>query len=215
MTSDSPQPAIYTEWVYNLHKLLWGWITNKSGIDITFLPLETTEYILKLANQGKLSSIYSKWIPGDIHNIIAEALNKAINKLRKFLGSEINKWKWGNVLKYEFNHPLGKFFNWLNYPIYNGLGGLFTVRVAGMDLSKLPHIVKSASSIRYIANLKPGDIWGYIVLPGGNIGRVFNKHYYDQLPLWIDKGYLEIKMYSTLDNFKNYESIVVIYGGGK
>ncbi len=217
MSSDSVAPSIYTAWLYNLHKLLWGDEVEAAGLGIGFIPLETTEYILKLYESGKLDEGYYKWVNGEIPRILADSIKEAVNQLTESFGEDIESWRWGDVLKYRIKHPMGDILPWLNYPMYDGQGGLFTVAVSGFDPSSPPYYVTGASSIRYITMLEPSESSIpslYIVLPGGNSGNPFNPHYHDQLSTWVSREYYKIYLYRDITGVEEFESVIILRGEG-
>ena len=217
MSSDQIAPSIYVAWLYNLHRGLWGDEAEKAGIGVGLIPMETTEYYLRMAVDNNLPIGYTRWIGGDIKILLANTLNDAVNKLKSEFGDDMENWRWGNVLRYRIKHPVGDILTWLNYPEYDGQGGLYTVCVAGFNPEKMPYIVGGASSIRYIANLQPADenkLWGYIVLPGGNSGNPFNKHYHDQLETWVNREYNEIIMIGSTGELQDFDCMLVFRGGG-
>lgn len=216
MDTYAVEPSLYVSWIYMVHKMLWGDMAVRAGVGIGFIPLETTEYILKSAIRNELSDVKSKLIKRDIGDIVSHALNEAVDSLYKYFGENISNWVWGKILIYRFEHPMGNLFSWLNYPDQSGRGGLYTVSVASFEPSVYPYIANGGPSVRYIADMAPknyGDMYGYSVLPGGNSGVVYNPHYLDQLSRWIHGEYYGFSIYTDLSNMVAFESELFFRGG--
>lgn len=206
MDPERPEPAIYTYWLKEFYDKLWEDEYEAAGIEGTFLPLEAAELVLRgeLEEPGR----YAKWADKPIGELVLEALRGAMSKLSEDTGtSDPAKWRWGGIHIYAFDHVLGGVLSWLNYPRHPAPGGFFTVNVApGLQ-------VKNGPSIRYIADMRPGET-GYLTLPGGNSGHPFSTHYYDQLEMWVKGEYKVLLMPMNPDEVGGVETLKLAPGGG-
>jgi penicillin amidase len=210
MKSDLVAPSIYITWLYNVIKSLLGDEYEAAGIeDVTFLPLETLEWILKRAAEGDPDM--HKWIDTDLSELITTALEDSVELLREGYGDNIDQWIWGEVSKYSISHPLGTFLDWLNYPDYPGQGGPFTVNVAVLSLTPPSYTVSTGPSIRFIVELGP-ESTSLLILPGGNNGNPFSPNYYDQLETYLNVGYKEAFIPGDLDELYDVVVRLVFYG---
>ncbi len=110
-----------------------------------------------------------------------------LGRLQKRLGGTPADWRWGDVHRYEFIHPLAR----------AGLlkrllgGGAHAADGSGDTLlrSKSPHDDLSAvdvmASLRMVADLGDADKV-LAVLPGGVTGRLFHPHATDQIAPFLD-----------------------------
>ncbi|MBI5551987.1 MAG: penicillin acylase family protein [Desulfobacterales bacterium] len=110
-----------------------------------------------------------------------------LGRLQKRLGGTPADWRWGDVHRYEFIHPLAR----------AGLlkrllgGGVHAADGSGDTLlrSKSPHddlsTVDVMASLRMVADLADGDKV-LAVLPGGVTGRLFHPHATDQIAPFLD-----------------------------
>jgi penicillin amidase len=108
-------------------------------------------------------------------------------RLQKRLGGAPADWRWGDVHRYEFIHPLAR----------TGLlkrllgGGVHAADGSGDTLlrSKSPYddlaTVDVMASLRMVADLGDGDKV-LAVLPGGVTGRLFHPHAADQIEPFLD-----------------------------
>ncbi len=176
MDPDRAEPTIAYFTMLKLNSHVWKEKLEVIGLSESFFGFESTEYILKMAFNGSIEAY--RWLGDDPEKIVAAALKDAVEECREKLGDEISEWRWGELHTYTIEHPMGGILSWLNYPVKPAPGDIYTV-------NRAPRLsVKHGSSMRYVADLSPGET-GYIILPGGNSGNPFSRHYYDQLERWI------------------------------
>ena len=122
----------------------------------------------------------------DRAEILHQALQEALALLQARLGPDMERWTWGRLNRFHFDHPVGSvkplhlLFNRGPYPA-SGDGDTL-LRAAGQpEFPFEPAAVGDA--VRFIAD--PGD-WEAcrIVMPGGQSGHVASRHYADLIPLW-------------------------------
>ncbi len=207
MDPDSKAPTIYVQWIYHLHKDLWGDILG--DISISFIPLETTEEALYQYLDGSdlIMDLFSR---DRFEEIIIDSFREAIDSLVKY--GEIDMWRWGDVLRYRIKHFMGGILPWLNFREYRGHGGLFTVFPAGFGPGNPPYTVSSSQSMRAIYILDGGRPTIYLALPGGNIGNPFSPYYENLLEEWVDGGYIKLNSFDNPDEFDG--SLTYIFRGG-
>ena len=183
MDKDRVEPAVFTLWLMNLHKDLWGDELAKANISSeTFLTLEFTELVLRreLENPGSMR----KWVGGDISSLLEESLRKALNQIEEMSGKKWYDTKWGEIHYYVFEHPLGEYISGFNYPSLPASGGFYTVNVA-------PWLrVTIGPSLRAVFEMSSDK--SLAIIPGGNSGIPFSRHYSDQLEGWYTGVYLVV-----------------------
>lgn len=194
LTPDSKAAPLYIQWLYNIHRGLWGDVLG--DLPIRLIPLETTEDVIKRFLDGSLGS-YEAWV-GDVGDIIYKAFLNAVDELEGRYG-DIENWRWGDILKYRITHFMGDVLPWLNYRVYDGQGGLYTVFPAGFSPGEPPYEISSSQSMRSIYVLDGESISIYFALPGGNIGIVFSPHYEDLLDDFVAYRYFRLEAYESLD----------------
>ena len=115
------------------------------------------------------------WVPKDDWDAwLIERLNAALMTGRKSLGSPVSKWKWGRVLKWNLQHPVGK-----ELPLVNRFFDIGPIEMSGCATC-----VKQTSSIlgpseRMVVDL--GDLDKSVQnLTVGESGHVASSHYKDE-----------------------------------
>jgi penicillin amidase len=124
--------------------------------------------------------------------IISEALKISLEELTKQFGDNSNDWDWEKAVTIEHAHPLGA---------QKPLDKIFNVRTEAVEaneeaVNKLAfklngegiYKVTSGPAMRIILDFS--DVEGSVsVLPTGNSGNRFSKHYADQKELYVEGNY--------------------------
>jgi penicillin amidase len=135
-------------------------------------------------------------------DIIIESLNQTIQQLEEMLGGDVSTWKFELIHRLNIQHLLGRVLTWLNYPEFPIDGWENTVNPASGF--KVSH----GASWRQIIDLS--NLNNSInVLPGGQRGNPFSKHYYDQLELWLNGGYKPMKFVVAPQKLEDVESRII------
>ena len=207
MDPDESAPSIYIQWIYHLHRLLWGDVIG--DVPLSFIPLETTEKALYeyVSGRSKILGIIDRRM---FEEVVMESFMNAVDSLNNLGGPDT--WLWGDLLKYRIEHFMGKILPWLNYREYRGHGGLFTVFPAGFGPGEPPYTVSSSQSMRAIYPMDGIDTVMYLALPGGNIGNPFSPYYENLLDGWVNGEY--IKLYGYDDPSQVEASLSYIFKGG-
>lgn len=123
-------------------------------------------------------------------DMIRKSLREAVVALRTRFGIETKMWRWGDLHTVTLEHPFGlkkpldRIFNIGPFPY----GGASTALMSGEYELNEPFRAVIAASYRQIFDLgASGRISS--VLPSGESGQVFHKHYSDQTDLWLNGGY--------------------------
>lgn len=138
------------------------------------------------------------------------AFTAALEALEKWGGSDVSRWRWGDLHQVTHPHPMGttdalrELFNTGPFPTS---GGMSIVRAAGHGAS-VPFSVVSGSTYRFMADLsQPDRIQSTQTL--GQSAHLGSPHYRDQTQLWLDNQYHPLWM-SPNDVLAHLESEVVI-----
>lgn len=123
-------------------------------------------------------------------DIIRKSLRDAMAELATRFGDDMRTWRWGELHTVTLQHPFGlrkpldRIFNVGPYPI----GGGSTALISGEYSFNEPYAVTIGPSFRQIFDLAdPTEIRA--VLPSGQSGQVYHRHYSDQTDLWLNGGY--------------------------
>jgi penicillin amidase len=123
-------------------------------------------------------------------DIVYRSLREAVMALRSRLGSEMKSWRWGEIHTVTLHHPLGRqkpldtIFDLGPYPFPGGA----TTLVSGEYRYSDPFAVFIGPSYRQVFDMSVMNEVR-VIMPPGQCGQVFSRHYDDQLHLWLMGGY--------------------------
>ena len=137
------------------------------------------------------------WLgPLDLATVVAETAAGTLAWLRQHLGPDRAAWRWGEVHRVTWRHPLSAcgppeqraaaaaLFDVGPFPTTGGTG---TVRAAGHSTGH-PFRVTGGATYRLLADLSPGG--GLMATTTtGQSGHPGSPHYADQAPLWLNDTY--------------------------
>jgi penicillin amidase len=202
MRKDLVAPTIFVTWLETFKNKTFGDDYKRAEFKGRYPFTEMLEYFVK--NNA------SKWFddtstPNVIEtrdDIIIESLNQTIQQLEEMLGEDVSTWKFELIHRLNIQHLLGRVLTWLNYPEFPIDGWENTVNPASGF--KVSH----GASWRQIIDLS--NLNNSInVLPGGQRGNPFSKHYYDQLELWLNGGYKPMKFVVAPQKLEDVESRII------
>ena len=128
------------------------------------------------------------------NNLIYTGFKNAILEITNKLGNNSNAWEWGNIHTITYEHPLGK-VSPLNY-IFNL--GPFPMPAGNNVINKSmstpgnhDYKVTSLPSTRRLIDIGNPEN-SYSIIPSGNSGNFWSKHYDDQLELFLNGKYRQV-----------------------
>ena len=216
MHAEATGPTIFTTWIDQLKMAIYKDEMDRVD-DILFENFLSTSFDTKSLAKLILkenSPWYDNVTTPEQENrdtIIQLSLEKTIEDLTELLGKKSAKWTWGRLHTLTHRHAivgedrLGKFLNWwlgLNVGPFPMNGSSNTVNAIGRE----PYSSKAGPSERSIIDLADLDN-SYIVIPTGQSGHPFDRHYNDQAGLYNSGQYrpahfsreaVEQNAYSTL-----------------
>lgn len=193
-------PTIYNKWVYLYLKNTFEDEMGEDNFNL-FLGISAGKQII--ANQVKnensvwWDNIKTKNVKETRKDIISKSFHEAIADLQKQLGNTIADWKWEKVHTVEHEHPLGKIA---------ALRGLFNVGPFASPGSNEvinnlffgltnegKYYVKGGPSTRRIVDFSDiENSWS--ILPTGQSGNPFSKHYSDQAEMYNAGKFRKMKL---------------------
>jgi penicillin amidase len=117
---------------------------------------------------------------------MADALSEVVSKLRADRGPEPKEWAWGSVRPLTLEHPVGSVKALA--PVFNR--GPYAWGGDGNTVSQAsgggrPGTAQVIASLRFAVECGDWDNARF-VLPGGQSGNPFSRHYDDMVPLWLE-----------------------------
>lgn len=190
---DSIAPTIYHRWIYHLLK---NTFEDELGPEMFQQLLSTHLHKRMIAPMAKKES--SIWWD-DVHtadtveskaNRVNHAFKMALKSLESDLGPDHTDWTWGKLHTLEHEHPIGKvkalrrIFNVGPYPIGATREVINNMAFKYDETGKYP--VTSGPSTRRVIDFSDVEN-STSILPTGQSGNPFSKHYKDQAILF-NKG---------------------------
>ena len=183
---DSVGASIYHQWNNEVLDILLADWTEQEKSTYLNLPYAWVFYERVLQNENS-----PWWKEKSRSEAVTEAFRNTMSKLTEMTGANSNNWRWGNIHKIEYIHPLGRrapfsfVFNLGPYPIpgaYNEINNNKS-RLLGRDFK----VVAGPSTRRIVdfANVKES----YGILPLGNSGHILSPFYKDQKDMFIKGEY--------------------------
>ena len=190
LSVDSAAAAVYESWIVHM--------TDRTFRD----KLGDAVYLDYIANGRPTFALYTMlarpndpWFvalgdPGvrGRDSLSAVALDDAAAELRDRLGADPAKWRWGTLHTVTFAHPLspglpGPLRALFDIGPYERAGDGYSVNNGAYALAT-PYTLHSHASERMLVDL--GDLDNSrSVLPTGQSGQPFSRHWGDQTPLWL------------------------------
>ncbi|MGV8945035.1 MAG: penicillin acylase family protein [Lutibacter sp.] len=213
-TVDNIAPTIYNKWIY-----LYLKNTFEDELGEKLFPQFLDTHLSKRMVAEQIEKDSSIWWD-DIttkdkteskKEILSKSLVEAVAALEKQLGTDIKAWNWGKVHSLEHNHPLGKvaalkrYFNVGPFPI-NGAREVINNMAFDYDDSGF-YKVGAGPSTRRIIDFS--DIENSMsILPTGQSGNPFSKHYKDQAEMYNKGEFRKMKM--NEEEIKSVSTILII-----
>ena len=198
--SNDIAPTIYQKWMYCYLKN-----TFKDELGEANFKLLLNTHVVKQMVTAQCVNKNSVWWD-DIATkgqketratIITKSFHEAILALEEQLGDEVVTWTWNRVHVLEHQHPLGKvavlrrFFNVGPF----GMSGSKEV-INNLDFiyaESGQYDIKSGPSTRRVIDFS--DVENSLsILPTGQSGNVFSKHYSDQAAMYVSGEFRKMKM---------------------
>ena len=191
LSIESTGAAIYEDWLVQMSRLVFA---DKLG------AILYDDYAangrMTFALYQLLASTTSPWFTalGDPSLVGRDALSgaaldAAAKDLASRLGNDLTKWRWGDLHTIAFEHPLSSvrpFDLFLTIGPVRRAGDGYSPNNGAYSLTK-PFAVRSHASLRQIVDL--GDIDASVsILPTGQSGQPFSRHWGDQTQLWASGG---------------------------
>jgi penicillin amidase len=188
--TDESAPVIYYMWLY---KSLHDCMADELGEEnfLAFLKTHTVKYSI----QPLLKNDTAKWWDDvrtpekeNARDIVSHAFEETVSTLSGQFGKDVGSWKWGDMHKLEFVHPVGKKkpMNLLfNVGPFAAAGGIETIDNQSFTLTdKFPATVMFGPALRRCIDFaKPLDALN--VLPSGQSGNPMSRHYNDQAEMYV------------------------------
>ncbi|MEO7977830.1 penicillin acylase family protein [Flavobacterium sp.] len=193
-------PTIYNKWIYLYLK---NTFEDEMGSDNFNLFLGTSlgkQIIAKqIENKNSLwwDNIKTKNVKETRDEIVSKSFHEAVSSLQKQLGNSVSDWNWGKIHTVEHEHPMGKvaalrkLFN-VGAFASPGSNEVINNQFFGYNEDG-KYYVKGGPSTRRIVDFSDiENSWS--ILPTGQSGNPFSKHYDDQAKMFNEGKFRKMKL---------------------
>lgn len=200
---DEVGPVIYNRLLYEFQKN-----TFKDEMGKAYKQFENTPFVEKVVpvqakreNSVWWDDISTKNKVESKKDIITKSFKNAFAFLQNQLGENVEYWKWDRVASVEYEHPIGKagglLRKFFNVGPFKTIGGdqVINNQIYNIDSTGV-YKIKAGPSTRRIVDFS--DVENSIaILPTGQSGNVFSKHYKDQAQKYVDGEFVKMKLNKT------------------
>jgi penicillin amidase len=178
---DKAAPLVFAAWMDRFYRLVLQHANVKHGLGA---PISDFVAMVLGAN-GASNGAGAQWCGGDCTPLLRDALNEVSADLEKRVGSDVSRWRWGDVHEAIFAHPLLRFV-----PV---LGPLSTIHIpAPGDNDTLDRGATNATlqdvhgaTFRGVYDLADLNRSVFVMAPGQS-GNLFSAHARDFVTRWRD-----------------------------
>ncbi|MDQ5928623.1 MAG: penicillin amidase [Bacteroidota bacterium] len=193
-------PTIYNKWIYLYMKNTFEDEMGSDNFNL-FLGTSTGKQVIarQIVNENSVwwDNITTKNIKETRSEIISKSFYQAIRALKTQLGNSVSDWNWGKVHTVEHEHPLGKVA--VLRKLFNvgpfaapGSNEVINNQFFGYN-EEGKYYVKGGPSTRRVVDFSDiENSWS--ILPTGQSGNPFSKHYSDQSELFNAGKFRKMKL---------------------
>ena len=192
-------PVIYNRLVYEFQKNTFADEMGKGYNQFVNTPF--IEKVLPVQAVKEYSiwwdNVATKGVIETKQEIVTSSFEKAFNFLENQLGGDVENWTWERVVSVEYKHPVGevallrKFFN-VGPFVTNGGDQVINNQIYNIDSTGY-YKVKAGPSTRRVVDFS--DVENSLaIIPTGQSGRVFSKHYKDQAQKYLNGNFERMRL---------------------
>ncbi|MFH7018931.1 penicillin acylase family protein [Flavobacterium sp. FlaQc-47] len=193
-------PTIYNKWVYLYLKNTFEDEMGEDNFNL-FLGLSVGKQIIarQIENENSVwwDNIKTKNVKETRSEIVSKSFHESVIALQKQLGNEITDWKWEKVHTVEHEHPLGKIAalrKLFDVGPFAAPGSNEVINNQFFGLTNEgKYYIKGGPSTRRIVDFSDiENSWS--ILPTGQSGNPFSKHYSDQAEMYNAGKFRKMKL---------------------
>jgi penicillin amidase len=192
--SDGVAPTVFHA---TINRMVTNTVKKRLGEEL-YIQYVKNSYVAFNALRNLISAGQSPWFDDPdtadtegLGDVITNSYSQAIAYLEETLGSDVDKWQWGEIHTLTLYHPFGKSSSLMGYFMNIGpypMGGsIATVNPQPYRLSD-PWEGYHGASLRYIIDFADRKN-SRRVIPAGISGNFMSPHYDDQAELWREGRY--------------------------
>ncbi|WJS95311.1 penicillin acylase family protein [Flavobacterium johnsoniae] len=193
-------PTIYNKWIYLYLKNTFEDEMGKENFDLfTGISLGKQVIANQIKNENSVwwDNIKTKNIKETRTEIVSKSFHDAVVSLQNQLGENISEWNWGKVHTVEHEHPLGKVAalrGLFNVGPFNSPGSNEVINNLFFGFNdEGKYYTKGGPSTRRIVDFADVEN-SWSILPTGQSGNPFSKHYDDQAEMYNAGKFRKMKL---------------------
>lgn len=193
-------PTIYNKWIYLYLKNTFEDEMGKENFDL-FLGISVGKQVIanQIKNENSVwwDNIKTKNVKETRTAIVSKSFHDAVISLKNQLGENISDWNWGKVHTVEHEHPLGKVAalrGLFNVGPFNSPGSNEVINNLFFGFNdEGKYYTKGGPSTRRIVDFSDVEN-SWSILPTGQSGNPFSKHYDDQAEMYNAGKFRKMKL---------------------
>ena len=195
MARDRPEPAIFSTWLRQLNDDVYG---DDLGDLLNSYWTLRPRFIASVLTEKRhwCDNVDTAGIEEDCPSLLKASLERALDDLGKRLGNDMASWRWGDIHKAKFKHPL-----FSGIPLIGALadlgietgGGNYTVMRGASRVNDPQHPFDHIHGPGYRAVYDLSDLSkSHFMIATGQSGNPLSGHYRDLMESWRDGKYLRL-----------------------
>ncbi|MDQ1167640.1 penicillin acylase family protein [Flavobacterium sp. SORGH_AS_0622] len=193
-------PTIYNKWIYLYLKNTFEDEMGEENFNL-FLGISVGKQVIanQIKNENSVwwDNIKTKNVKETRKQIVSKSFHDAIISLQNQLGNTVSNWKWGEVHTVEYEHPLGKVAalrRLFNVGPFNSPGSDEVINNLFFGFNdEGKYYTKGGPSTRRIVDFSDVEN-SWSILPTGQSGNPFSKHYDDQAEMYNAGKFRKMKL---------------------
>ncbi|KRD62460.1 penicillin amidase [Flavobacterium sp. Root935] len=193
-------PTIYNKWIYLYLKNTFEDEMGEENFNL-FLGISVGKQVIanQIKNENSVwwDNIKTKNVKETRKQIVSKSFHDAIISLQNQLGNTVSNWKWGEVHTVEHEHPLGKVAalrRLFNVGPFNSPGSNEVINNLFFGFNdEGKYYTKGGPSTRRIVDFSDVEN-SWSILPTGQSGNPFSKHYDDQAEMYNAGKFRKMKL---------------------
>jgi penicillin amidase len=194
-------PVIYNRFIYEFQKNTFADEMGTAFYQFVNTPLIEKVLPVQVKREQSIwwDNVFTKDKIETKQEIVVLSFKKAFSFLENQLGANVEGWKWERVISVEHKHALGevavlrKYFN-VGPFVTAGGDQVINNQIYDIDSTGYYKVIAGPSTRRIVDF---SDIENSLaILPTGQSGRVFSKHYKDQALKYLNGDFVKMKLNS-------------------
>ncbi|QTD38804.1 penicillin acylase family protein [Polaribacter batillariae] len=192
-------PVIYNRFIYEFQKNTFADEMGKGYSQLINTPF--IEKVLpvqaKRENSVWWDNVSTKDKIETKQEIVTNSFKNAFSFLENQLGTNVERWKWERVISVEYKHAVGEVAvlrSYFNVGPFVTAGGdqVINNQIYNIDSTGVYKVLAGPSTRRIVDFSDVDNSWA--IVPTGQSGRVFSKHYKDQAKQYLNGEFVKMNL---------------------